>query len=164
MNALVPLSTRWRFPPTSSSLSFSDGCALSYVCETWPNCFLERGFVFMHETVRDWDARFAPLMADQLRIMRRGQAGTSCSVDETYRHASMASGALSIEPLTGMAIWLMRDGVEKQDRAAAQQFFKQAMALGGHAPEDVTTDGHRSYPRAIRAMMEMWESIGRMPL
>jgi transposase-like protein len=29
--------------------------------------FLERGFIFTHETVRDWEKRFAPLMADQLR-------------------------------------------------------------------------------------------------
>ncbi len=31
-----------------------------------------------------WEARFAPLMADQLRAKRRGQAGTSWHVDETY--------------------------------------------------------------------------------
>jgi putative transposase len=36
---------------------------------------------------------------------------------------------------------------------AAKQFFKQAMAVVGHAPEYVTTDGHRSYPRAIRETM-----------
>ena len=46
--------------------------------------FLERGIVFTHETVRDWEARFAPLMADQLRRKRRGQAGRSWYVDETY--------------------------------------------------------------------------------
>ena len=43
--------------------------------------FLQRGFVFTHETVRDWEARFAPLIADQLRIKRRGQAGKSWHVD-----------------------------------------------------------------------------------
>jgi putative transposase len=46
--------------------------------------FLERGAVFTHETVRDWEARLAPLVADQLRIKRRGQAGRSWYVDETY--------------------------------------------------------------------------------
>ncbi len=45
--------------------------------------FLERGFEFTHEAVRDWEARFAPLMADQLRTKRRGQAGISWYVDET---------------------------------------------------------------------------------
>jgi putative transposase len=46
--------------------------------------FLERGFVFTHETVRDWEERFAPLLTAQLRKKRRGQAGTSWYVDETY--------------------------------------------------------------------------------
>jgi transposase-like protein len=31
---------------------------------------------------------------------------------------------------------------------SAKQFFAQAVV--GHAPESVTTDGHRSYPRAVR--------------
>ena len=46
--------------------------------------FLERGFAFTHEAVRDWEAHFAPLLADQLRVRRRGQAGRSWYVDETY--------------------------------------------------------------------------------
>jgi hypothetical protein len=33
---------------------------------------------------------------------------------------------------------------------AAKRFFKQAAAVVGHRPERVTTDGHDSYPRAIR--------------
>jgi hypothetical protein len=36
--------------------------------------FLERGFEFTHEAVRDWEARFALLLADQLRAKRRGQS------------------------------------------------------------------------------------------
>jgi hypothetical protein len=46
--------------------------------------FLERGWTFTHETVRDWEARFAPLLADQLRGKRHGQAGRSWYIDETY--------------------------------------------------------------------------------
>jgi hypothetical protein len=34
--------------------------------------FLERGLVFTHEAVRDWEARFAPLIADELRKRRSG--------------------------------------------------------------------------------------------
>jgi putative transposase len=45
---------------------------------------LVRGYAFTHETVRDWEARFAPLLAAQLRSKRRGQAGKSWYVDETY--------------------------------------------------------------------------------
>ena len=36
---------------------------------------------------------------------------------------------------------------------AAQRFFKQAVAVVGHVPDQVTTDGHRSYPRAIHETM-----------
>ena len=46
--------------------------------------FLDRGFVFSHEAVRDWEARFTPLLAAHLRAKRRGQAGRSWYVDETY--------------------------------------------------------------------------------
>ena len=45
--------------------------------------FLDRGFVFTHETVRDWEARFTPLLTARLRAKRRGQAGRSWYVDET---------------------------------------------------------------------------------
>ena len=33
--------------------------------------FLTRGFTFTYEAVRDWEARFAPLMAERLRAKRR---------------------------------------------------------------------------------------------
>jgi len=39
--------------------------------------FLIRGYVFTHETVRDWEARFAPLLSAHLKRGRRGQAGKS---------------------------------------------------------------------------------------
>ncbi|GHP00316.1 hypothetical protein KSF_103630 [Reticulibacter mediterranei] len=39
---------------------------------------------------------------------------------------------------------------EKRDMEAAKQFFKQARAVVGHAPELVTTDGHSTSPRAVR--------------
>ncbi len=34
--------------------------------------------------------------------------------------------------------------------AAAQRFFAQAHGIAGCSPEQVTTDGHDAYPRAIR--------------
>jgi len=33
---------------------------------------------------------------------------------------------------------------------AAQRFFAGTLAVAGHAPAQVTTDGHDAYPRAIR--------------
>ena len=111
--------------------------------------FLERGFVFTHETVREWEARFAPLLAAQLRIKRRGMAGTKWHADETYvkvngrwcylyraidRAGNLVDARLS----------------QTRDMDAAQRFFRQARDLSGGLPEQVTTDGHDAYPRAIR--------------
>ena len=45
--------------------------------------FLARGFVFSHEAVRDWEARFAPLLTTHLRAKRRGSVGRSWYLDET---------------------------------------------------------------------------------
>ncbi|GAC1401488.1 MAG: hypothetical protein NVSMB49_16080 [Ktedonobacteraceae bacterium] len=49
-----------------------------------------------------------------------------------------------------MESWLTRCGVEKQDLEAAQRFFMQAVDMVGHTPEEMTTDGHDSDPRAMR--------------
>jgi len=37
--------------------------------------FLLRGFEFTHETVRDWEERFASIFAQQLRVKRKGKLG-----------------------------------------------------------------------------------------
>jgi putative transposase len=40
-----------------------------------------------------------------------------------------------------------------RDMAAAQQFFRKTLSAAGQAPQQVTTDGHNSYPRAIREIL-----------
>ncbi len=42
---------------------------------------------------------------------------------------------------------------ERRDMAAARAFFRSAKAATGAAPDRVTTDGHGSYPRAIRTTL-----------
>ena len=42
---------------------------------------------------------------------------------------------------------------ERRDMAAAQAFFRSAKSVAGQVPERVTTDGHGSYPRAIRSTL-----------
>src|SRR3712207_2519223 len=42
---------------------------------------------------------------------------------------------------------------EHRDMAAAQAFFRSAQAVTGVTPDRVTTDGHDSYPRAIRTTL-----------
>jgi transposase-like protein len=111
--------------------------------------FLERGFVFTHEAVRDWEERFAPLLADQLRRKRHGQTGTSWYVDETYIkvHGKWCYLYRAIDHDGNLVNSRLS---EKRNMEAAKCFFTQALAVVGHAPERVTTDGHTSYPRAIR--------------
>ena len=46
--------------------------------------FLMRGYEFTHETVREWEKRFAPLLAEHLRRNRSGKTGRRWYVDETY--------------------------------------------------------------------------------
>ena len=67
---LVLLAVLWRL---RYKLSFRDVAEL----------LLERGYAVTHETVRDWEFRFAPLLADRLRAKRRGRAEGSWSIDET---------------------------------------------------------------------------------
>ncbi len=112
--------------------------------------FLTRGFTFTHETVREWEERFAPLLAERLRAKRRGKAGVKWHCDETYMkvdgrwcyylyRAIDADGALVDSMLN-----------KTRDMAAAKRLFQRARTVVGHAPEKVTTDGHDAYPRAIR--------------
>ncbi len=111
--------------------------------------FLPRGFVFSHESVRHWEALVAPLLTEQLRRKRRGKADRKWHADETY------------VKIQGVWCYLYRaidaDGnlVDSmlrihRDMDAAKRFFAQSVEVVGHRPEQVTTDGHDAYPRAIR--------------
>ena len=40
-----------------------------------------------------------------------------------------------------------------RDMKAAQRFFRSARSVAGFVPDRVTTDGHNSYPRAIRSTL-----------
>ena len=42
---------------------------------------------------------------------------------------------------------------EHRDMKAAKVFFRLACATLGFQPDRVTTDGHGSYPRAIRTVL-----------
>jgi transposase-like protein len=119
--------------------------------------FLLRGFQFTHETVREWEERFAPIFAEKLRQKRRNQISTIWHVDETYvrvkgewcylYRAIDAEGNLVDVRLS-----------QTRDLEAAKAFFCQATETVKHPPQKVVTDGLSSYPRAIRE--ELGEELG----
>ncbi len=111
--------------------------------------FLERGFEFTHEAVREWETRFAPLIADKLRAKRKGQARRSWHVDETYIKVSGVWKYLyrAIDRNGNLVDSMLS---EHRDMDAAKRFFKGALDVAAQVPARVTTDGHGSYPRAIR--------------
>jgi putative transposase len=117
--------------------------------------FLVRGIVFSHEAVRDWEAKLAPVLVDELRRRRHGRGGARSRhwhVDETYLKVRGRWAYLyrAIDR-DGNLIDTMLS--EHRDMAAAQAFFRSARAATGTTPDRVTTDGHGPYPRAIRSTL-----------
>ncbi len=114
-----------------------------------------RGIEISHEAVGDWEAKLLPVMGDELRKRRHGMRrgpGASWYVDETY---------LKVRGRwTYLYRAIDRDGnlidamlSEHRDMKAAKTFFRSARATVGFRPDRVTTDGHGSYPRAIRTVL-----------
>ena len=114
--------------------------------------FLLRGLEFTHQAVQEWEARFASRLTEQLRRKRQGKIGPRWYVDETYLNvkgqwcylyqAIDHDGNLVDSLLSAM-----------RDMSAAQRFFQSALSIAEEAPQQVTTDGHDSYRRAIREVL-----------
>ncbi len=111
--------------------------------------YLLRGFEFTHEAVREWEERFAPLLAEHIRRKRKGKVGRRWYVDETYLKVKgkwcYLYRAIDRE---GNLLDSMLSAT--RDMNAAQRFFRSARSMVNSAPKQVTTDGLDSYPRAIR--------------
>ena len=111
-----------------------------------------RGVDVSDEAVRDWEAKFLPVMGDELRKRRfrkRRVSGASWYVDETYlKVRGRWTYLYRAVDQDGNLIDAMLS--EHRDMKAAKAFFRSARATIGFRPERVTTDGYGSYPRAIR--------------
>ena len=126
---IVLLAVLWRL---RYKLSFRDVAEL----------LLQRGFEVTHETIRASEFRFAPLLADQLRNRRRGRAGVSWYLDETY------------VKVAGRWCYLYRaidrDGdlldsmlSEHRDKHAARRFLRRLIEVAG---PQAAAGHHRSSP------------------
>ena len=115
--------------------------------------FLVRGIVFSHEAVRDWEGKLAPALADEFRRRRRGRAGRSWYVDETYVkvHSRWCYLYRAIDRAGGNLVEVRLS--ETRDLAAAEAFFRSAKSVTGIIPDRITTDGHDAYPGALRSAL-----------
>jgi transposase-like protein len=110
---------------------------------------LERGYAVTHETVRNWEARFAPLLSGQLRRKRRGRAGRSWYIDETYvKVAGRWCYLYRAIDRDGELIDSMLS--EHRDKHAARRFLRRLVEVADRKPLRVTTDQHPAYRKAIR--------------
>lgn len=92
--------------------------------------FLVRGFQFTHETVRDWQERFAPFFANELRSKRRNKLGKIWHVDETYvrvkgKWCYLYRGIDATGELVD--VWLS----ETRDTEAEDSFFLTSQRIDG---------------------------------
>ena len=110
---------------------------------------LQRGYEVTHETIRAWEFRFAPLISADLRARRRGRAGRSWYIDETY--VKVAGRWCYLYRAIDRAGQLLDSMLsEHRDRSAARRFLRGMLEVSGQRPLRVTTDHHGSYPKAIR--------------
>ena len=105
--------------------------------------------------MRAWEAKLAPALADELRGRRHGRGGARgrhWHVDETYLKVRGRWAYLyrAIDRDGNLVDTMLS---ERRDMAAAKAFLRSARSATGMTPERVTTDGHGSYPRAIRTVL-----------
>ena len=133
---IAMLAVLWRL---RYKLSFRDVAEL----------LLERGYVLTHETVRDWEARFAPLLAERLRRKRRGRVGVSWYIDETYVKVG-GRWCYLYRAIDGDGQLIDSMLSEHRDKHAARRFLRRLVDVAEARPLRVTTDRHPAYPRAVR--------------
>jgi putative transposase len=142
----------YRFPKTiiSYAVHLYHRFLLSY--RDVQELLFERGVDVSHETVRIWCAKFGPDLAEALRH-RKPRRGRVWHLDEMR------------VTLGGVTHWLWRavneygdvlDVLlqENRDTVAAKRFFRRL--IDNHElPEQIVTDGLRSYGAALREVPEL---------
>ncbi len=130
------MAVRWYF---SYRLSAANVC----------NLLAERGLDVSRQTVANWGVqRFGVLLAEACRRHAK-RIGSRWFVDETYVRVGKAWAYLyrAVDELGQVVDVLLR---EKRDLESAEAFFAQAIKRRGIVPEEVITDKHRAYLRAVK--------------
>jgi transposase-like protein len=110
---------------------------------------MQRGFEVSYETIRIWEFRFAPLVSENLRSKRRGIAGRSWYLDETYVKVSGRWRYLyrAVDREGNLLDSMLS---ELRDKHAARRFLRRLIDSAGRKPLRMTTDKHPAYTKAIR--------------
>jgi transposase-like protein len=132
---MVLLAVLWRL---RYKLSFRDVAEM----------LLQSGVEVTHETIREWEFRFAPLLTGQLRAKRRARAGESWYLDETY---AKVAGRLCYlyRAIDGDGELIDSMLSEHRDTHAARRFLRTLVEITERKPARITTDLHPAYRRAI---------------
>ena len=141
----------------SDIIAFVVFCRLRYrlTLRDLSEIMLLRGFTIIHESIRRWELKLLPVMGEALRKRRYGIgriSGQSWYADETYLkvHGRWCYLYRAID-CDGNLIDTMLSAT--RDMKSARRFFRSARSVAGFVPDRVTTDGHNSYPRAIRSTL-----------
>src|SRR5918912_680943 len=107
----------------------------------------ERGIDVSHRTVLNWVQAFGPRLADEVR-RRRHPVGRRWFVDEVFLfrkgHKHYLYRAIDED---GVVVDVLLRG--HRDTARAEAFFRQAIERTGVIPNEVSTDHHQPYSKAV---------------
>lgn len=112
------------------------------------NLLAERGLDVSRQTVADWVQKFSVLLAVAARRHAK-RVGSRWFVDETYVRVGKEWAYLyrAVDEAGQIVDMLLR---EKRDLESAKAFFAQAIKRRGVVPEEVVTDKHQAYLRAVK--------------
>ena len=127
------MAVRWYF---SYRLSAANVC----------NLLAERGLDMSRQTVADWVQKFGILLAEAGRHHAK-RVGLRWFVDETYVRVGKTWAYLYRAVDESEQDVLLR---EKRDLGSAKAFFEQAIKRRGVVPNEVVTDKHQAYVRAVK--------------
>lgn len=110
--------------------------------------FWLRDFRICSETIRLWVFRFGVYLGKLFRRRRKGKAGGSWYVDETYLKVGGDWCYLyRARDKKGELIDCYLSATRNKESAIA--FFKQSIAVVGHKPKTITTDNNPAYIGAL---------------
>jgi transposase-like protein len=106
----------------------------------------ERGIDVSHRTILTWSQVFGPLLSAEVR--RRRRVGRRWFVDEVFLFRKTEKRYLyrAIDEDGQVVDVLLRD---HRDTASAEAFFRQAIERSGVIPDEVVTDHHQPYVKAV---------------